>query len=448
MNPFGMFQGFGQMNRSDFKRPYRDRPAPPSLGQMNRSDFRAPARSPQPPASRPAGGNGNINPYGNSPGRSNVDPYGVGGTRRVSPRPVAPRPPARRPAGGAAAADSRVPAGQPLTKRWSDMTVGETLGLTPAQPLTKRWSDMTVGETLQLMFKRADDSRAAQPAPPPARAGGQGPQSPLAVRGQTVRPASAAPVYDRPARVGAGNFNQDYRVPAGQAPMPMAPQRAPANSTASRSNAVMAPLGASRNEALVQAAGNAGMRLVDPASLSTPASNGVMPSAPGGASRRMLSELGAGRPVPVSAADFGAGSGIAQEAAFSQGGAVPQLPLNRAIGDRFSGLRPDLAAWARSNQGAARGADGLNIVDRFMAKQGAAPLVTPAGLPQTMAIDAAPGPLLTTGADIGLTAEQQTQAGAAANFNLNADLIDQVQLMREAYRNNSRPNPGAANLPY
>jgi hypothetical protein len=162
----------------------------------------------------------------------------------------------------------------------------------------------------------------------------------------------------------------------------------------------------------------------------------------------MLSELGAGRPVPVSAADFGAGSGIAQEAAFSQGGAVPQLPLNRAIGDRFSGLRPDLAAWARSNQGAARGADGLNIVDRFMAKQGAAPLATPAGLPQTMAIDAAPGPLLTNGADTGLTAEQQTQAGAAADFNLNADLIDQVQLMREAYRNNSRPNPGAANLPY
>ena len=436
MNPFGMFQGFGQMNRSDFKRPYRDRPAPPSLGQMNRSDFRAPARSPQPPARRPVGGAGNINPYGNSPGRSNVDPYGVGGTRRVSPRPVAPQPPASRPAGGNAAADYRVPAGQPLTKRWSDMTVGETLGLTPVQPLTKHWSDMTVGETLQLMFKRADDSRAAQPAPPPARAGGQGPQSPLAVRGQTVRPASAAPVYDRPARVGAGNFNQDYRVPAGQAPMPMAPQRAPANSTASRSNAVMAPLGASRNEALVQAAGNAGMRLVDPASLSTPASNGVLPGAPGSTGRRMLSELGGGRPVPVSAADFGAGGGIAQGAAFPESG------------DRFSGLRPDLAAWARSNQGAARGADGLNIVDRFMAKQGAAPLVTPAGLPQTMAIDAAPGPLLTNGADTGLTAEQQTQAGAAADFNLNADLIDQVQLMREAYRNNSRPNPGAANLPY
>ncbi len=436
MNPFGMFQGFGQMNRSDFKRPYRDRPAPPSLGQMNRSDFRAPVRSPQPPARRPVGGNGNINPYGNSPGRSNVDPYGVGGTRRVSPRPVAPQPPARRPAGGAAAADSRVPAGQPLTKRWSDMTVGETLGLTPAQPLTKRWSDMTVGETLRLMFKQADNSRTTQPAPAPTRAGGQEPQNSLAVRGRAVRPASAAPVYDRPARVGAGNFNQDYQVPAGQAPMPMAPQRAPANSTASRSNAVMAPLGASRNGALVQAAGNAGMRLVDPASLSTPASNGVLPGAPGNTGRRMLSELGGGRPVPVSAADFGAGGGIAQGAAFPESG------------DRFSGLRPDLAAWARSNQGAARGADGLNIVDRFMAKQGAAPLVTPASLPQTMAIDAAPGPLLTNGADTGLTAEPQTQAGAAANFNLNADLIDQVQLMREAYRNNSRPNPGAANLPY
>jgi len=233
-----------------------------------------------------------------------------------------------------------------------------------------------------------------------------------------------------------GNAAADYRVPAGQAPMPMAPQRAPTNSTASRSNAVMAPLGASRNGALVQAAGNAGMRLVDPASLSTPASNGVLPGAPGNTGRRMLSELGGGRPVPVSAADFGAGGGIAQGAAFPESG------------DRFSGLRPDLAAWARSNQGAARGADGLNIVDRFMAKQGAAPLVTPAGLPQTMAIDAAPGPLSTTGANVGLTAEQQAQAGAAANFNLNADLIDQVQLMREAYRNTSRPNPGAANLPY
>ena len=413
MNPFGLFQGFGQMSRSDFK---------------------APPWAPQPPASRPARGNGN------------VDPYGVRPARRVASLPA-------------------------------DYAYQERLMST--------------------------------------RAGGQGLQGSPAVRGQTVRPVPVAPVYDRPARIGAGDSNQDYRVPAGQAPMPVAAQRPPAGSTASRANAVMTPLGASRNEALVQAAGNAGMRLADPASFKMFAGNGVLPATSADASRRMLSEFGSGRASLLEAAGRAApgagnaGMQLAAPAAYetlagnrvlpatSEGmsrqmlsefgsGRPPLTGASREIGsavlsaetlaaaagayspeatggDRFSGLRPDLAAWARSNQGAARGADGMNIVDRFMAKQGAAPLAAPVDFPQAMAVDPAhsytsPGVLATAGANIGRSAEAQAldsnafgrpmAASAATAFNPETDLVDQVQLMREMYRNNSRPNPGAVNLPF
>ena len=400
---------------------------------MSRSDFKALPRAPQPPASRPARGNGN------------ADPYGVRPARRVASLPA----------------------------------------------------DYAYQERLMS-----------------ARAGGQGLQGSPAVRGQTVRPAPVAPVYDRPARVGAGDSNQDYRVPPGQAPMPVAAQRPPAGSTASRANAVMTPLGASRNEALVQAAGNAGMRLADPASFKMFAGNGVLPATSADASRRMLSEFGSGRASLLEAAGRaapGAGNAGMQLAAPATyealagnrvlpatsegmsrqmlsefgGGRPPLTGASREIGsavlsgetlaaaagayspevpgDRFSHLRPDLAAWARSNQGAARGVDGLNVVDRFMAKEGAVPLAAPANFPQAMAVDPAhsystPGALSTAGANIGLTAEQQTQLGdafgrpmaasAATAFNPETDLVDQVQLMRERYRNNSRPNPGAVNLPF
>jgi hypothetical protein len=260
----------------------------------------------------------------------------------------------------------------------------------------------------------------------------------------------------------------------------------------------MTPLGASRNEALVQAAGNAGMRLADPAAYRMFAGNGVMPATSEDVSRRMLSEFGSGRPVLAPAAAFDTSSEAASAAIAPKvlgTGSVPlsqrtldaaargfapevnreigSVPLSQrtldaaargfapevAAGDRFSHLRPDLATWARANQGAAKGVDGLNIVDRFMTKQGAAPLTPPANFPQAVAFDpahsyASPGELSTTGANIGRSAEVQaldsnTFERPAANatataFDPSTDLVDQVQMLREMYRNNSRPNPGVA----
>ena len=128
-------------------------------------------------------------------------------------------------------------------------------------------------------------------------------------------------------------------------------------------------------------------------------------------------------------------------------------------GDRFSHLRPDLATWARTHQGAAKGVDGMNIVDRFMAEQGAAPLAPPANFPQAMAVDPAhsytsPGALATTGTNIGRSAEVQAldsnaferpmATAVATAFDPSTNLVDQVQMLREMYRNNSRPNPGVA----
>jgi hypothetical protein len=333
----------------------------------------------------------------------------------------------------------------------------------------------------RLMSQRADNSRItgaarsapAIDAPMPGAGPGRTSYSPPANRG--VRP------------------DQDYRVPAGQAPMPSAPQLPPAGSTASRANAVMAPLGASRNEALVQAAGNAGMRLADPAAFKMFAGEGVMPATSEDVSRRMLSEFGSGRPALTPTAAFDTSSEQASAAISPRTLTTAAAAFTPAAtgGDRFSGLRPDLAQWARANQNAARGVDGMNIVERFMAKQGAAmPLSGPSTMgfadgrqvvgpfadvpsaddmpltgPSTIGFadgrqvtgdlpeePRGTGLLPTSGFNIGLSAEAQTQMGnafkqpsavdPAAAFGPAVSPLDQVQALREMYRNNSRPNPG------
>jgi len=463
MNPFGLFQGFGQMSRSDFKPP-----AP------------APSRGTNPYNS--GRGNGNTNPYGGGRGNGNTDPYGAG--PRVSSPPRG-------------AGNSRVvPTGPSVFKPMQAADFG--------------------GGPLGAM--RAADFRG----------------------GRTL---AAAPAYERPAAVAVsgGKIEADYRVPPGQPRMPSVAPSLPAGSTASRANAVMAPIGASRNSDLVQAAGNAGMRLADPAAFAMFAGNGVMPATSEDTSRRMLSEFGSGRPALAPTAAFDTSSELASAAISPRTLATAASAFTPAAagGDRFSSLRPDIAAWARANQGAAKSVnDGMNIVDRFMAKQGAAmplpgpstigfadgrqvtgplpeaplteemslsgpstigfadgrrvtgslpassvrtvadldrspgmqnqtvdlfgtltdPNLTNPGLTQRLGEafrSGATGALPTRGANIGLSAEQQSQIGqdlsqppspaAGAILEPDTDMVSQVQRMR-MIRNNSRPAPGTAGV--
>ena len=419
MNPFGLFQGFGQMSRSDFKAP-----AP------------APSRGTNPYNS--GRGNGNTNPYNRGQGNGNTDPYGAGG--RVS----------------------SLPRGYAYDERL----------------LSKRADNSRVVPTGQSMFKpmqAADFGGGPLGAMRAADFGG----------GRTL---AAAPVSERPAAIDVpgGKLEADYRVPPGQPRMPSVAPSLPAGSTASRANAVMAPIGASRNSDLVQAAGNAGMRLADPAAFGMFAGNGVMPATSEDTSRRMLSEFGSGRPALAPTAAFDTSSELASAAISPRtlATAAAAFTPEATGGDRFSSLRPDLAEWARTHQNAARGVDGKNIVERFMAKQGAAmPLSGPStigfadGRQVTGPLPDAPfaadmplsgpstigfadgrqvtGPLPTRGANIGLSAEQQSQIGqdlsqppspaAGAILEPDTDMVRQVQLMREKY-NNSRPAPGTAGV--
>jgi hypothetical protein len=203
-------------------------------------------------------------------------------------------------------------------------------------------------------------------------------------------------------------------------------------------------------------AGNAGMQLAGPAAYEAFAGNGVMPATSEGMSRQMLSEFGSDRPSLLEPSRGIGSVALSPETLAASAGAYSPEATG---GDRFSHLRPDLAAWARSNQSAAKGVDGMNIVDRFMAKQGAAPLAMPANFPQAMAVDpvhsyTSPGALATTGANIGRSAEAQAldsnaferpaAVSTAMAFDPSTNLVDQVQMLRETYRNNSRPNPGVA----
>lgn len=296
--------------------------------------------------------------------------------------------------------------------------------------------------------------------------------------------AAVVPAYGRPEPM--ASLDQDYRVPTGQAPMPSQAPLLPQGSTASRANAVLAPIGSSRNEALVQAAGNAGLRLIDSAAAAMFQGAGVLPGMGEGATRRMLSEFGGSNPAMVAtpaidASGVNAAASLSPETLQAAAAGFQQVPT----GDRFAYLRPDIAEWARHHQNAPKGLDGKNIVDRFMEQQSRPmPLSGPStlgfadgrqvtgplpeGPVRTFAdLDRSPGmqnqtmdlfgtgALSTTGAGIGLSAEQQSQlistpAPAAQTqsvqtaFDPTTNLVDQVQMLREMYRNNSRPNPGTA----
>jgi len=363
---------------------------------------------------------------------------------------------------------------------------GGSRGAQPGSAPVSRAASLPAGYAHQerLMAQQASNSRitgaarAAAPALPP------------------MHPAATVPTYSRPAP--AASLDQDYRVPAGAAPLPVAAPAAPQNSTASRANAVLAPIGASRNEGLVQAAGNAGLRLIDPGAAAMFQGSSVLPSLGKGTARRMLSEFGASNPAlsaasAIDASGVNAAAALSPETLQAAAAGFQQPPA----GDRFAHLRPDIAAWARHHQNAPKGLDGKNIVDRFMEKQTApitlsgpstigfadgrqvtgplpegAPMSFPAstvGNParsfidldrspgmqnQTMDLFGA-GPLSTTGTGIGLSAEQQSQLISTpppsaqtqmvqTAFNPATDLVDQVQMLREMYRNNSRPAPGTA----
>lgn len=378
MNPFGLFQGFGQMRRSDFE-PQGQRP---------------PAQAPRGRSTAPINLAGATNAGAGRSGRSG---------------PAQPAPQGRR--------------------------SGGNTGLYGVAPRVANLPDDYARQELEMS----------------ARAGGQGLQNSPAVRGQA---APVVPTYSRPAAAFDDGLDRDYRVPAGAARLPMATPPAPAGSTASRANAVMAPRGSSYNEALVQTAGNAGLRLVDPATAAMFQGTGE------DATRRMLSEFGGSNPAMVATPAIDT-SGMNAAAALSpQTLQMAAAGFQQAAGgDRFAHLRPDLAAWARHHQNAPKGLDGKNIVDRFMEKQGTLPPV-PVAMPANTSVDtaaafAAPAALPTTGPGIGLSAEQQSQlistpAPAAQTqmvqtaFNPATDLVDQVQMLREMYRNNSRPAPGTA----
>ena len=313
MNPYGLFQGFGTMRRQDFE---------PGAAQARQ-------RQANPRTT------GTVSPVG----PVNSGPRGRSGSRVRGPM-TGPPMPARLVGGGNT----------------------DPYGVAPRRGLPAGYAYQE-----RLMSQRADNSRitGATPlavAPSPART----------ARMRSSRP----PVTERPAAitVPGGTIAADYAVPPGGSPLPSRSPVMPAAAVAARPGAIMAPVGASRNEQLVQAAGNAGLRLVSPQAMAVAAGTPQLPAVSSDGVRRMLSEIGPNRPAmaeaPAIGANIGAGQALSPETAVAAAGGF-QAGAAAAAGDRFSGLRPDIAAWARHHQNAAKGLDGKNIVDRFMEKQSA-----------------------------------------------------------------------------
>jgi hypothetical protein len=263
-------------------------------------------------------------------------------------------------------------------------------------------------------------------------------------------------VTQRPAAISVpgGTIEADYQVPAGSKPMASVAPQLPGGTSAARAGAMLAPVGAARNEQLVQAAGNAGMRLASPEAMAIASAQPMRPMVSNDGARRMLSEFGSARPAMVEAQpietgfDLGAAlSAQTMEAAAAgfQAGAVA------AGGDRFAHLRPDIAEWARHHENSAKGVDGMNIVDRFMAKQGAAPPAAPVAFPaQAPAWSPESQPQLATAIQpaavdpAALQGAFQPNAlqGAASVFgSQEVNPVDQVGILREMYRQHTRPQP-------
>jgi hypothetical protein len=287
------------------------------------------------------------------------------------------------------------------------------------------------------------------------RAGSPAPAAPLPVALPAARPAATSSprpaVTQRPAAitVPGGTIEADYQVPAGSRPMPSSAPAVPA----ARPGTLMAPVGAGRNEQLVQAAGNAGMRLASPEAMAIASAQPMRPMVSNDGARRMLSEFGSGRPATMDQL-------VIPAAAFDPAGPLSPAALQAsqagfqaaAGGDRFDHLRPDIAQWARHHQNSAKGLDGMNIVDRFMAKQGAAmPLAGPSTmgfadgrqftgpLPEAGIPDAIPmaGP-----STIGFADGRQVTGPLPEIFAAqDVDPIDQVGILREMYQQRTRPQP-------
>jgi hypothetical protein len=365
------------------------------FGAMRRKDFE--------PGAAPAARRGN--PYNSTRGNGNTNPYGTAGNRGL---PASANIPAQYPEG--------------------------VSGRQPAFPAMKQGN-----------FATPSTSGAAMPlAPRPAQA-------------RTPRPAP--PVTQRPAAVTVpgGSIEADYAVPPGSTPLPSRAPEMPAAAVAARPGVMMAPVGASRNEQLVQAAGNAGMRLVSPQAMAVASGQPERPMVSNDGARRMLSEFGSGRPAltetPAMNAQFDAGAALppqtleAAAAGFQAGAAA-------AGGDRFAHLRPDIAEWARAHENSAKGVDGKNIVDRFMEKQGAAPPLPPVSFPaQDMSLTPQSfgqreQPLVDTGvasvdpAILQATFRPNALQAASANFaTQEVNPVEQVNLLREMYRQHTRPAP-------
>ena len=166
--------------------------------------------------------------------------------------------------------------------------------------------------------------------------------------------------------------------------MPSVAPQLPAGTSAARAGAMMTPVGSGRNEQLVQTAGNAGVRLTSPEAMAIVSAQPMRPMVSNDGARRMLSEFDSARPalmseMSISPAAFNPAGPLSPAALQASGAGF--LAAAAASGDRFSHLRPDIAEWARHHENSAKGVDGMNIVDRFMAKQGAAPPAAPVSFP-------------------------------------------------------------------
>jgi hypothetical protein len=146
---------------------------------------------------------------------------------------------------------------------------------------------------------------------------------------------------------------------------------------------MMAPLGSGRTEQLVQAAGNAGFKILP--ELRTDATSKAFDPA----NAQMFDAIDA-RDYGIAATPLSPETLASATASYRQNIAAPQET------DRFAGLRDDIRQWAIANQNAQKGVDGKNIVDRFLEDQAAVarfskPAGTPSGTPPVGAAQAQTG---------------------------------------------------------
>ena len=234
----------------------------------------------------------------------------------------------------------------------------------------------------------------------------------------------------------------------------VAPQL-PAGTSAARAGAMMTPVGSGRNERLVQTAGNAGVRLTSPEAMAIASAQPMRPMVSNDGARRMLSEFDSARPAMVETqpikASVNAGAALSPQA-MEAAAAGFQAGVTAASGDRFSHLRPDLAEWARTHQYAAPGVNHkMNMVDRFMAEQGAAPPAAPVSFPaQAPAWSPESQPQLATAiqpaamdpaAFAGAFQPNALQGAASVFGSQEVNPVDQVGIIREMYRQRTRPQP-------